>query len=93
MPLVPPRRRRLLSRSPASSTSSSSRFRPRRPTARSSTADLLAAIEAQRGIKIERGQFSLEDSLKEVGEYEAVIDLGQGVTAKCKITINDEAAA
>ena len=58
-----------------------------------SVTDLLAAIEAQRGIKIERGQFSLEDSLKEVGEYEAVIDLGQGVTAKCKITINDEAAA
>ena len=58
-----------------------------------SATDLLAAIEAQRGIKIERGQFSLEDSLKEVGEYEAVIDLGQGVTAKCKITINDEAAA
>ena len=52
-----------------------------------SVTDLLAAIEAQRGVKIERGQFSLEESLREVGEYEAKIDLGHGVFAKCKITI------
>ncbi len=57
-----------------------------------SVTDLLAAIEAQRGVKIERGQFSLEDALKEVGEYVAEIDLGQSVIAKCKITILDEAA-
>ena len=57
-----------------------------------SVTDLLAAIEAQRGVKIERSQFSLEESLREVGDYEAVIDLGQGVEAKCKITIQDEAA-
>ena len=57
-----------------------------------SVTDLLAAIEAQRGIKIERGQFSLEESLREVGEYEAKIDLGHGVESKCKITILDEAA-
>ena len=57
-----------------------------------SVTDLLAAIEAQRGVKIERGQFSLEESLREVGEYEAKIDLGQGVFARCKITILDEAA-
>ena len=57
-----------------------------------SVTDLLAAIEAQRGVKIERGQFSIEDSLREVGEYEATIDLGHAVTAKCKITILDESA-
>ena len=57
-----------------------------------SVTDLLAAIEAQRGVKIERGQFSLEESLREVGEYEAKIDLGHGVFAKCKITILDEGA-
>ena len=57
-----------------------------------SVTDLLAAIEAQRGVKIERGQFSLEESLREVGEYEAKIDLGHGVFAKCKITILDEQA-
>ena len=57
-----------------------------------SVTDLLAAIEAQRGVKIERGQFSIEDSLREVGEYEAKIDLDHGVFAKCKITILDESA-
>ena len=57
-----------------------------------SVTDLLAAFEAQRGVKIERGQFSLEESLREVGEYEAKIDLGHGVFAKCRIEILDEAA-
>ena len=57
-----------------------------------SVTDLLAAIEAQRGVKLDRGQFSIGESLREVGEYEAKIDLGQGVAAKCKITILDEAA-
>ena len=55
-----------------------------------SVTDLLGAIEAQRGVKIERGQFSLEDSLREVGEYSATIDLGHGVTVKVKISILDE---
>ncbi|MBQ6136206.1 MAG: 50S ribosomal protein L9 [Kiritimatiellae bacterium] len=58
-----------------------------------SITDLLAAIEAQRGVKIERGQFSLEDSLREVGEYQATIDLGHGVNVGVKITILDEQGA
>ncbi len=58
-----------------------------------SVTDLLAAIEAQRGVAIARGQFSIEDSLREVGEYEAAIDLGHGVVVKVKITILDEQAA
>ena len=58
-----------------------------------SVTDLLAAIEANRGVKVERGQLSIEDSLREVGEYEATIDLGQGVNVKFKINILDEGAA
>ncbi len=58
-----------------------------------SVTDLLAAIEAQRGVAIARGQFSLEDSLREVGEYEATIDLGHGVNVKVKITILDATGA
>ena len=54
--------------------------------------DLLAAIEAQRDVKIERSQFSLEESLREVGEYNPSIDLGHGVIVKFKITIIDEEA-
>ena len=55
--------------------------------------DILAAIEANRGVKLERNQLELDDNLKEVGVYEPVIDLGQGVTVKFKITILDEEAA
>ena len=54
--------------------------------------DILAAIEANRGIKLERSQLELEDSLKEVGIYEPTIDLGHGVIVKFKITILDEEA-
>ena len=55
-------------------------------------ADILAAIEANRGVKVERSQLELDDALKEVGVYEPKIDLGHGVTVKFKITILDEAA-
>ena len=57
-----------------------------------SVSDLLAAIEANRGVKVERGMLDIEDSLREVGEYDATIDLGHGVTVKFKINILDEGA-
>lgn len=55
--------------------------------------DILAAIEANRGIKLDRSQIELADALKEVGEYEPKIDLGHGVSVKFKIVILDEGAA
>ena len=55
--------------------------------------DILAAIEANRGIKLSRSQLELDDALREVGEYEPTIDLGHGVVVKFKITIIDEAPA
>ena len=58
-----------------------------------SATDLLAAIEANRGIKLERSQIELDDSLKEVGEYQPEITLGHGVNVRFKITIVDEGAA
>lgn len=54
--------------------------------------DILAAIEANRGIKLQRAQLELDDVLREVGEYQPTIDLGHGVTVKFKITILDEEA-
>ena len=57
-----------------------------------SVTDILAAIEANRGVKVERHQLELDDALKEVGVYEPTIDLGRGVTVKFKITILDEEA-
>ena len=43
-------------------------------------------------MKLKRSQLSLDDTLKEVGEYEASIDLGHDVVVKFKITILDEEA-
>jgi len=57
-----------------------------------SVTDLLAAIEADRGVKLERSQLDLPDLLKEVGEYKATLDLGEGVTAPFTVKIADEAA-
>ena len=54
--------------------------------------DIVAAIGANRGVKLKRSQLSLDDTLKEVGEYEASIDLGHDVVVKFKITILDEEA-
>ena len=50
-------------------------------------ADLLAAIEADRGVKIERSQLNLPDHLREVGSYDAKIDLGEGVAVPFKVWI------
>lgn len=54
--------------------------------------DILAAIEANRGIKLQRSQIDLADNLREIGEYTSNIDLGHGVTVKFKVTILDEDA-
>ena len=55
--------------------------------------DILAAIEANRGVKVERGQLELDDALREVGEYTPTINFGHGVKVKFKINIIDEGAA
>ena len=57
-----------------------------------SVTDILGAIEANRGIKVERRELELDDALREVGVYEPSIDLGHGVVVKFKITILDESA-
>ena len=57
-----------------------------------SATDLLAAIEADRGVKLERSQLDLPDHLREVGEYKATLDLGEGVKAPFAVKIVEEAA-
>ena len=57
-----------------------------------SATDLLAAIEADRGVKLERSQLDLPDHLREVGEYKATLDLGEGVKASFTVKIVEEAA-
>lgn len=56
-------------------------------------ADLLAAIEADRGVKFERSQIDLPDQLSKIGTYDASIDLGEGVRAPFKVYILDAAEA
>ncbi|MBR1870346.1 MAG: 50S ribosomal protein L9 [Kiritimatiellae bacterium] len=55
--------------------------------------DLVAAIEANRGVKLSRHQINLPDQLKEIGTYEAKIDLGSGITVPFKVWIVEEAKA
>ncbi len=55
--------------------------------------DIVAAIEADRGVKLERSQLDLPDQLKEVGEYNAKLELFEGVTVAFKVAIVEEAAA
>ena len=56
------------------------------------TKDLIAAVEADRGIKIERSQLNLPDQLKKIGTYDAKIDLGEGVAVPFKVFIVEEQA-
>jgi len=55
--------------------------------------DIVAAIQADRGVQLERGQLNLPDQLKEVGSYDAKLDLGEDVLVSFKVTIADEEAA
>ena len=50
-------------------------------------ADLLGPIEASKGVKLERSQLDMPDHLREVGQYEAKINLGEGVFAPFKVWI------
>ena len=58
-----------------------------------SVTDLIAAIEAERGVKFSRSQIDLPDQLRKLGTYDAKIDLGEGVFAPFKVYIVDADAA
>ncbi len=54
------------------------------------SADLLAAVAADRGVTLVRSQLDLPDQLKEVGTYKAKIDLGEGVSVPFEVVIKEE---
>ena len=58
-----------------------------------SATDIVGAITADRGVELDRSQIDLPDQLKEVGEYAAKLDLGEGVFVPFKVKISDEEAA
>lgn len=55
--------------------------------------DIIGAISADRGVALERGQLDLPDQLKEVGSYDAKLDLGEGVFVPFKVQIVEETEA
>ena len=56
-----------------------------------SASDILGAVIADRGVQLERSQLDLPDQLKEVGEYNAKLDLGEGVFVPFKVKIDRDA--
>ena len=58
-----------------------------------SATDILAAVQADRGVELTRSQLIMPDSLKEVGTFDAKIDLGYGVAVPFKIWIADDGTA
>ena len=54
--------------------------------------DIIAAIEANRGVKVERSQLNLPDHLKEDGTFDGKITLDEGVVAPFKVEILDDSA-
>ena len=55
--------------------------------------DIIGVIEAQRQVTLERSQISLPDELKEIGSYDAKIELPEGVTVPFKVLIGEQAPA
>ncbi len=55
--------------------------------------DIIAAIEADRGVALERSQLDLPDQLKEVGSYDAKLKLAEGVTVQFKVWIVEDTSA
>ena len=51
---------------------------------------IVGAIEANKGIKLERNQLDLPDQLKTVGTHDAKIALGEGVFVPFKVVIVGE---
>ena len=58
-----------------------------------SAADILAAVQADRKVELDRSNLEMADVLKEVGEYDAKIKLAQGVSVPFKVFIVDDGTA
>lgn len=58
-----------------------------------SSADILAAIQADRKVELTKDQLDMPDVLKETGTYNAALNLPQGVKVAFKVTITDEGTA
>jgi large subunit ribosomal protein L9 len=53
--------------------------------------DILDVIQAQRQVELDRSQITLPDELKEIGTYDAKIELDEGVAVPFKVVIGEQA--
>lgn len=53
--------------------------------------DILDVIKAQRQVELDRSQINLPDELKEIGSYDAKIELPEGVSVPFKVLIGEQA--
>ena len=58
-----------------------------------SASDILAAVQADRGVELERSQLEMPDVLKEVGTYDAKINFQHGVSVPFKVWIVGDGVA
>jgi large subunit ribosomal protein L9 len=53
------------------------------------TQDLADAIKEARGIEVDRRKIHLEDPIKNIGTYQVVLDVAEGVTATVKVMVTE----
>ena len=51
--------------------------------------DVADAIKEARGIDVERRKIHLDDPIKNVGTYQVVLEVGEGVTATVKVMVTE----
>jgi large subunit ribosomal protein L9 len=53
------------------------------------TQDLAEAIKEARGIEVDRRKIHLDDPIKNVGTYQVVLEVAEGVTATVKVMVTE----
>ena len=53
------------------------------------TQDIAEAIKEARGIDVDRRKIHLDDAIKNVGTYQVVLDVAEGVTATVKVMVSE----
>jgi large subunit ribosomal protein L9 len=54
-------------------------------------ADIAAEIEKTLGLTIDRRKIELEDTIRQIGDYEVAIRLGKDIVPKIKVTVSEKA--
>ena len=52
--------------------------------------DIADAIEEARGVKVDKRKIHLDEPIKNVGTYQVVLEVGEGVTASVKVMVTEK---